>query len=61
MSYKGQYLRGEKWYLMNRDANGNLKPNVADDKNKMIDVNLYLEAVKKEKEVKVETKSKDKK
>ena len=59
MSYKGQYLRGEKWYLMNRDSEGNLLPKIADDKNKMIDVNLYLEAVKKEKETK--TKSKEKK
>ncbi len=61
MSYKGRYLRGEKWYLMNRDAEGNLKDVIANDENKMADVNVYLEAVKKDKEAKVETKSKGKK
>ena len=62
MSLKGQILRGEKWYIMNRDAEGNLKPNVAENKNKMIDVKLYLEAVKKEEATKKEEpKSKEKK
>ncbi len=64
MSYKGQYLRGEKWYHLFRDADGDLLPNVAEDENKMSDVKLYLEAVKKEKEEaakKEETKSKEKK
>ena len=63
MSRKGSILRGEKWYLMNREADGTLKKCIAEDKDKMIDVNAYLQArdpvVKKEnKEI---TKSKGKK
>jgi|TARA_Y100000310_G_scaffold81786_2_gene78380 hypothetical protein len=56
MSYKGQYLRGEKWYLMNRDADGNLLDVVKNNAEKMKDVDLYLKA-----QVKEETKSKGKK
>ena len=59
MSYKGQYLRGEKWYLNYRDADGKLLPVIALDVHKMKDVNVYLEAEKKKKEAEVKpTKSK---
>ena len=58
MSYKGQYLRGEKWFLLNRDADGKLLKLIKDDKDKMIDVKVYLDAQKKKEE---ETKSKGKK
>ena len=62
MSFKGQVLRGEKWFLMNRDANGVLLPVVANDKDKMIDVNIYLEEKKRvEEEKKAKVKSKVKK
>ena len=58
MSYKGSYLRGEKWYTLSRDADGNCTEK---DPNKLKDINIYLEAVKakeaEKKEVK-ETKSK---
>ena len=66
MSYKGSYLRGEKWYLMNRDADGNLKKVISEDPNKMKDVNIYLKSIEEAKkkvapEEKEETKSKGKK
>lgn len=63
MTYQGSYLRGEKWYLGNRDENGNITKTLSEDKDKMIDVNIYLEAVKKkEEEVKKKpTKSKGEK
>lgn len=44
MSLKGQILRGEKWYLMNRDADGNLTAGIKKDVNKMKEITLYLEA-----------------
>ena len=50
MSRKGQLLRGEKWYNLYRDAEGNLLPVIANDKQKMANVNLFLEARAKEKE-----------
>jgi len=43
MSRKGQLLRGEKWFLMNRDSDGNLKKFIEKDEEKMKDINLYLE------------------
>ncbi len=57
MSYKGQYLRGEKWFALYGKVV---------DKDKLVDVELYLKAVeeanKKPKEEKpAETKSKEKK
>lgn len=60
MSVKGQLLRGEKWYLMNRDADGNLNADIQKDVNKMEEINLYLNARDPEPkvEVKEETKSK---
>lgn len=58
MSFKGSYLRGEKWYHLSRDADGNCTEK---DPNKLIDVNIYLEAVKKKKEEEAKTKSKGKK
>ena len=57
MSIKGQILRGEKWYNLYRDANGNLLPVIANDKQKMANVNLFLETLKKEEEAKVKPKS----
>ena len=42
MSLKGQLLRGEKWYLMNRETDGTLKKVIKEDANKMKEVNLYL-------------------
>ena len=59
MSNKGQYLRGEKWYLMNRDVNGNLKEEITKDVQKMADVQVYLDAQKtsgKEEETKSKVK-----
>jgi hypothetical protein len=64
MSRKGSILRGEKWFLMNRDADGNLKEEVKKNPDLMKDINLYLEArdakAEVEKPVKP-TKSKEKK
>lgn len=42
MSYIGQLSRGAKWYNLNRDSDGNVKPHILNDSDKMIDVNLYL-------------------
>ena len=51
MSRQGQILRGEKWYeLYSKD--GVLPDFIANDKNKMANVCLYLETLKKEEEVK---------
>jgi len=52
MSRKGQLLRGEKWFLMNADAKGNLPESITSSKDMMADINLYLETIKKEEEVK---------
>ena len=60
MSYKGQYLRGEKWFHLNRNADGELTEEIKKDKDKMIDINIYLKA-KEEAKNKEETKSKGKK
>ena len=62
MSLNGRLARGLKWYARNRDADGNLLPSVANDENKMKDVNTYLEHKKKvEEEAAEKTKSKGKK
>ena len=62
MSMKGRLLRGEKWWNLNRDANGDLKGNILKDAQKMANINLFLEAMKKEKEAKeVKPKSKGEK
>ena len=61
MSFKGKYLRGEKWYHLSRDKDGNLKKEIKEDKDKMIDINIYLEEKKKKEEEKTKTKSKVKK
>ena len=61
MSRQGQLLRGEKWFNLYRDKEGKLLPVIANDKDKMIDVNLYLEALKAEEEAKVKPKPKEKK
>lgn len=60
MSLKGKYLRGEKWYLMNRDDDGNLLDVIKKDPSKMLDVEYYLEEQKKLKSKEL-TKSKEKK
>ena len=63
MSYIGKVNRGLKWYVRNRDLDGNLLPAVAGDPNKMEDVNTYLEHRKKleEEEEKKKKDSKEKK
>lgn len=49
--------RGKKW-AKQRDETGELIKNVADDPNKMVDVEVYLNSIKPEEK---ETKSKGKK
>ena len=62
MSRQGRLLRGEKWWNLNRDASGNLTGAILKDGQKMVNINLFLEAMKKEKEEKeAKTKSKGKK
>ena len=61
MSNKGRYLRGEKWYLLSRNEDGNLVNSVKKDADKMLDINFYLDEQKKLEEEKKETKSKRKK
>ena len=64
MSKKGQFLRGEKWFHLSRDVDGNLKKDIKEDKDKMIDINYYLEEKKRIADAEVpakETKSKEKK
>lgn len=62
MSRKGSLLRGEKWFALGQDGQGNLTKEMQKDTDKMIDINNYLEAKKKEEEAdKEETKSKVKK
>lgn len=46
MSHIGKLARGLKWYEHNRDLDGNLKPVISEDLDKMIDVNYYLDYVK---------------
>jgi len=46
MSQQGQFLRGEKWYLMNRDSSGKLLKFINDDVDKMKDINVYLDKMK---------------
>ena len=58
MSSKGKLLRGEKWFLMNRDKEGNLLKVIKEDATKMVDVNLFLEAKKREDEEKAKSKRK---
>ena len=60
MSSKGQYLRGEKWYHLNRDVDGNMTKLLTDDADKMIDVQIYLDR-EAEKKPEKEAKSKEKK
>jgi len=49
MSYKGQVLRGEKWYHLDRDTK---------DENKLADIKVYLESVEKVKKEREEKKTK---
>lgn len=58
MTYEGKVNRGLKWFVRNRDADGNLKPCVADDPNKMADIKVYLEHKKKLEEEKTKSKGK---
>lgn len=61
MSSKGSFLRGFKWYSQ-RDIEGNLPSEIANDPNKMVDVNFYLsESEKKVEETKPVVKKKTKK
>lgn len=46
MGHIGKLSRGMKWYLKNRDADGNLKVVISDDSDKMLDVNYYLDYIK---------------
>ena len=48
MSVKGSILRGEKWFHLNRDPNGELTKEIKKDVDKMLDVNLFLETIKTE-------------
>ncbi len=62
MSYIGRVNRGLKWYVRNRDADGNLLPSVTENPAMMSDVNTYLAHKKKlEEEAAVKTNSKEKK
>ncbi len=54
MSHIGKLSRGLKWYVHNRDLDGVLKPVIANDSNKMLDVNFYLDYVKDKDKGKVE-------
>ena len=58
MSLKGKILRGEKWFHLNRDPDGNLTEEVKKDKDKMKDINTYLETIKAEEEKKTKSKGK---
>ena len=54
MSNEGKLARGEKWNRVKEYALANNKPDhVSKDPNKMVDVEFYLDSLKKE-----ETKSK---
>ena len=46
MSIAGKLSRGLKWWKYNRDLDGNLKINISDDVDKMIEINYYLNYVK---------------
>lgn len=59
MSLKGSILRGEKWFHLNRDPNGDLTKEVKEQANKMRDIGIYLEA-KAEHDAKTEAKPKSK-
>lgn len=54
MSFTGKLSRGLKWYTHNRDLDGVLKPHIANDSDKMKDVNFYLEYVKDKDKAKIE-------
>ena len=51
MSHTGKINRGKKWYA-HRNVEGVLHPEVANDPNKMVDVDYYLDFENKRKEAK---------
>lgn len=51
MSHTGKMQRGAKWYDF-RDRDGNLPPEIAEDENKMCDVNYFLKNSEEKKEEK---------
>ena len=63
MSLRGQLHRGKKWSELYTKSDGTLAEDVANDPNKMKDVNTYLEWLKEQtpKPAVKETKSKGKK
>ncbi len=46
MSHLGKLSRGLKWWKGNRDLDGVLKPMIANDYDKMLDVDYFLEFTK---------------
>ncbi len=54
MGHIGKLSRGLKWWKGNRDLDGVLKPVIANDYDKMIDVNYFLDYVKDKDKDKVE-------
>ena len=46
MGHIGKLSRGLKWWLGNRDLDGVLKLDIANDADKMLDVNYYLDYTK---------------
>lgn len=54
MSELGRLSRGLKWWKTNRDLDGVLKPYVANDSDKMLDVNYFLDYCKNKDKDKVE-------
>ena len=46
MGHIGKLSRGMKYFMGNRDVDGNLKPNISNDYDKMLDVDYYLKYIK---------------
>ena len=55
MGHIGKLSRGLKWWKNNRDLDGVLKPVIANDYDKMIDVDYFLDYVKDKDNEAVET------
>ena len=54
MGHIGKLSRGQKWWFNNRDRDGVLKPVIAEDYDKMIDINYYLDYTKDKDKSKVD-------
>ena len=54
MGHIGKLSRGLKWWKNNRDLDGVLKPFIAQDYDKMLDVDYFLDYVKDKDKDKVE-------